>query len=257
MEGLFLCFCLRAGAAQKVLFTACKLYFCTMEDQLLAAFYEMIPEPKIELFERIAAERTRHLTVVLENIYQEHNASAVLRSCESFGIQELHVVESKNQYKVQRDIARGAGRWTELYNYSEELPLRQCLSGLKERGFILAALTPDADSHSIFDVPLERPLALIFGTEWEGISDTARKESAYKVRIPMVGFTESFNVSVSVALTLQALRHRLETEQQNWKLNHEEQTLLKLDWCEKIMKNGSTVRNELRKRLTASIPTGK
>lgn len=221
-----------------------------MNKKILDAFYEMIPEPKIDMFERIAAQRTRHLTVVLENIYQEHNASAVLRSCESFGVQELHAVESKNQYKIQRDIARGAGKWTELYNYSDGDPLKNCLTGLKARGFALAALTPDADSYSIFDVPLDKPLALIFGTEWAGISDTAREMADMTVNIPMVGFTESFNVSVSVALTLQALRHRLEQSELDWKLDEAQQILLKLDWCERIMKNGAVVRSELVKRLT-------
>jgi tRNA (guanosine-2'-O-)-methyltransferase len=222
-----------------------------MQSKLLAAFYEMIPEPKKIMFDRIAADRTRHLTVVLENIYQEHNASAVMRSCESLGVQELHVVENKNEYKAQRDIARGAGRWVEMYNYSDGQPLVECLNGLKERGFKIAALTPDADSHSIYDLPLDEPVALVFGTEWEGISKTAREMADYAVNIPMVGFTESFNVSVSVALTLQALRHRLEQSELDWKLNEQEQTAIKLDWCESIMRNGTAVREELGKRLLA------
>lgn len=223
-----------------------------MNAKLLRAFYEMIPESKKSMFDRIAADRTRYLTVVLENIYQEHNASAVMRSCESFGIQELHVIESKNEYKPQRDIARGAGRWVELNNYSEgDQPLTDCIQGLKDRGFQIAALTPDADSHSIFDVPLDKPTALVFGTEWEGISDTVREMADLTVRIPMVGFTESFNVSVSVALTLQTLRHRLETGDQNWKLTEEEQIAIKLDWSESIMNQGKIVRAELEKRLSA------
>ena len=223
-----------------------------MQSKLLAAFYEMIPETKKVMFDTIAADRTRHLTVVLENIYQEHNASAVMRSCESFGVQELHVVESKNQYKVQRDIARGAGQWIELYNYSDgQTPLVDCINGLKERGFCIAALTPDAGSHSIFDVPIDQPLALVFGTEWEGISDTVREMADINVQIPMVGFTESFNVSVSVALSIQAIRHRLEKSDLNWKLSEEEQNAVKLDWCEHIMKNGNKVRAELNRRLTA------
>ncbi len=224
-----------------------------MNATLLRAFYEMIPESKKELFDRIAADRTRFLTVVLENIYQEHNASAVMRSCESFGIQELHVIESRNEYKPQRDIARGAGRWIELNNYSEGDPLVDCIQGLKNRGFQIAALTPDADSHSIFDVPLDRPTALVFGTEWQGISDTVREMADLTVRIPMVGFTESFNVSVSVALTLQALRHRLETSDQVWKLTEEEQIAVKLDWSERIMKQGKIVRSELAKRLSGQL----
>lgn len=220
-----------------------------MKNELLQAFYELIPAVKGELFDQVAANRTRYLTVLLEEIYQEHNASAVLRSCDCFGIQELHVVESKNQYKVQRDIARGAGRWVDLYNYNEgPTPLLDAVSKLKSKGYKIAALTPDAEL-SIFDVPLDQPLALSFGTEWEGISDEIREIADYKVSIPMVGFTESFNVSVSVALTLQALRQRLLESETDWKLSEEDQVDVKLKWCQRYMRNGDVVRRELEKRL--------
>lgn len=201
------------------------------------------------MFDRIAAERTRYLTVVLENVYQEHNASAVMRSCESLGLQELHVIENGNEYKAQRDIARGAGKWIELYNYSDQQPVVTALNHLRERGFRIAVLTPEADAHTIFTVPLDEPLALVFGTEWKGVSEEARVMADYAVSIPMYGFTESFNVSVSVALTLQALRHRLDQTNGNWKLSQEEQTAIKLNWCEGYMKNGTVVRRGLTERL--------
>lgn len=201
------------------------------------------------MFDRIAAERTRYLTVVLENVYQEHNASAVMRSCESLGLQELHVIENGNEYKAQRDIARGAGKWIELYNYSDKQPVVTALNHLRERGFRIAVLTPEADAHTIFTVPLDEPLALVFGTEWKGVSEEAREMADYAVSIPMYGFTESFNVSVSVALTLQALRHRLDQTNGNWKLSPEEQTAIKLNWCEGYMKNGTVVRRGLTERL--------
>lgn len=223
-----------------------------MKNELLQAFYELIPEVKGQLFEEIASKRTRYLTVLLEEIFQEHNASAVLRSCDCFGIQELHVVESKNQYKVQRDIARGAGRWVDLFNYNEgTAPLLDAVSKLKSQGYKIAALTPDAGL-SIFDLPLDQPVALSFGTEWEGISDEIREIADYKVAIPMVGFTESFNVSVSVALTLQALRQRLIESDIDWKLSKEDQTDIKLKWCQRYMRNGDVVRRELEKRLQSS-----
>lgn len=221
-----------------------------MNEKLLAAFYEMIPEAKRELFDKIAQERTKHITVVLENIYQEHNASAVLRTCDCFGIQELHVVESKNQYKIQRDIARGAGSWVDMYNYNEgDTALVDCISNLKNNGYKIVALTPDANEYSIFDIPVDQPLALTFGTEGDGISDEVRATADYKISIPMVGFTESFNVSVSAALTLQAIRHRLENSEIDWKLSKEEQTTTKLKWCQKYMRNGDVVRRDLERRL--------
>ena len=223
-----------------------------MKNELLQAFYELIPEVKGQLFEEIASKRTRYLTVLLEEIFQEHNASAVLRSCDCFGIQELHVVESKNQYKVQRDIARGAGRWVDLFNYNEgPAPLLDAVTKLKAQGYQIAALTPDA-TLSIFDLPIDQPVARSFGTEWEGISYEIREIADYKVAIPMVGFTESFNVSVSVALTLQALRQRLIESDIDWKLSDEDQTDIKLKWCQRYMRNGDVVRRELEKRLQCS-----
>lgn len=223
-----------------------------MNKRLLEEFYKLIPEEKGQLFDTIAADRTRYLTVLLEDIFQEHNASAVLRSCDCFGIQELHVIESKNQYKVQRDIARGAGKWVDLFNYNEgDSPLMDAVNKLKSKGYKIATLTPDADAYSIFDVPLDQPLALSFGTEWEGISDEIREVADYKVAIPMYGFTESFNVSVSVALTLQALRRRLEESKHDWKLSDEEIDQIKLKWCQKYMRNGTVVKSELEKRIVA------
>lgn len=221
-----------------------------MKDKLLAAFYKLMPAAKCALFDKIASDRTKHLTVVLENIYQEHNASAVIRTCDCFGIQDLHVIESKNQYKVQRDIARGAASWVDMHNYNEgENVLSDCISRLKNKGYKIVALTPDATSQTIFDLPIDQPLALTFGTEGDGISDELRKSADYHVSIPMVGFTESFNVSVSAALTLQAIRHRLENSSIDWKLTTNEQVETKLNWCQKYMRNGDVVRRDLERRL--------
>lgn len=103
----------------------------TFDEQLLEQLYDMITPSKVEMFERIAPLKMNYLTIVLENIYQEHNASAVLRSCESFGIQSLHVIEKDFNYKVQRDIARGAGRWVNMYNYADTTPTQTCLTELK------------------------------------------------------------------------------------------------------------------------------
>lgn len=221
-----------------------------MNTKLLEEFYKLIPEEKGLLFDGIAANRTNYLTVVLEEIFQEHNASAIIRTCDCFGIQELHVIEKENQYKVQRDIARGANKWVDMFNYNLGAdPIMDCFSSLKKRGYRLAALTPDA-TETIETVSLDQPLALVFGTEWEGISDTVRDEVDVQIKIPMYGFTESFNVSVSVALTLQALRRRLDEEAIDWKFSDDMQTNIKLRWCQKYMRNGDVVRKELEKRLS-------
>jgi tRNA (guanosine-2'-O-)-methyltransferase len=224
-----------------------------MNSKILAAFYEIITPNKREMFDRIAADRTKHLTVVMENIYQEHNASAVLRSCDCFGLQDLHVIEKDNTYKIQRDIALGAGRWVDMYNYDDsENVTKDCLNNLKSKGYKIVATTPHTDSQTIYDLDLTQPIALVFGTERRGISEEVVEMADEFVKIPMYGFTESFNISVSVAIVLNTLRQRLEQSDLNWKLSEEQQTLLKINWCSKILNGGDLLEKKFRSDFEAN-----
>jgi tRNA (guanosine-2'-O-)-methyltransferase len=220
------------------------------ELKVLKEFYKIITESKQQMFDAIAAERTKHLTIVLENVFQEHNASAVLRSCDCFGIQELNVIEKDNQYKVQRDIALGAGRWVDLYNFDKgDNPSLDCINKLKEKGYKIVATTPHTKDITINDLDLTQPIALVFGTERKGISQEIIDMADEFVKIPMYGFTESFNISVSVAITLNVLRNRLEKSDLNWKLSTEEQTALKIKWSKKILRAGNELEVAFRERL--------
>jgi tRNA (guanosine-2'-O-)-methyltransferase len=217
---------------------------------VLNELYKIITPSKQEMFDRIAAERTNFLTVSLENVYQEHNASAVLRSCDCFGIQQLHVIEKNNQYKVQRDIALGAGRWVDMFNYDQGgNPTMDCINNLRLKGYRIVATSPHANEKTINDIDISQPMALIFGTERRGISDEVKAAADEFVSIPMYGFTESFNISVSVAITLNVLRQRLEKSSVDWKLTQEEQISLKLKWCRKILRGGQELEDEIRRRL--------
>jgi tRNA (guanosine-2'-O-)-methyltransferase len=173
-----------------------------------------------------------------------------LRSCDCFGIQELHVIEKDNQYKVQRDIALGAGRWVDMFNYNlGNQPTLDCIRALKAKGYRIIATTPHTNDITINDLQLDTPIALVFGTERKGISDEIIAEADAFVKIPMYGFTESFNISVSAALALNVLRERLEKSEINWKLSLEEQVKLKLKWCRKIVNGGQALEDEIRNRL--------
>lgn len=207
--------------------------------QLYQRFFDSITPNKQEMFERIATERTNHITVVLENIYQEHNASAVVRTCDCIGIQNLHVIEKSNEYKVQRDIALGAGRWVDIHNYTDKIDTtKKCLQELKSQGFKIVATTPHDNSQSIYDMDLTQPMAFVFGTEGDGISQDVLDEADECVFIPMYGFTESFNISVSVAIILSAIRKRLEDSNIAWKLTEDEQIALKIEWAKSILNGG-------------------
>lgn len=222
-----------------------------MEEKLLRALYQLITPEKIEKFERIASERTRHVTVVVENLFQEHNASAVIRSCDCFGIQDLHIIEKNNKFTVNRDIALGAGQWINHYHYSDRFtPTSNCISSLKEKGYKIAATTPHTDSYTVHNIPINEPVAFLFGTEQVGLSEKALELADYFVKIPMVGFTESFNISVSAALTIHSVRSRLEKQAEfDWRLSNVEQTQLKIEWCKNIIKNPEIVIKELTKRI--------
>ncbi|MEY4288961.1 MAG: hypothetical protein RLZZ30_1049 [Bacteroidota bacterium] len=221
----------------------------TEDEFVLKEFYDIITPNKINLFERIAADRTRHLTIALENIYQEHNASAVLRTCDCFGIQDLQVIEKDNQYQIQRDIALGSGNWVDMHNFSDEMgPTETCISTLREKGYQIVATTPHTDAYTVHDLPIDKPLAFFFGTERKGLSQEMMDAADLHVRIPMYGFTESFNISVSVAILLQTIRQRLEVSSLDWKLSKEEQIKLKIDWCEKILNGGKALSSEFRQR---------
>lgn len=222
-----------------------------IDEKLLQALYSIITPEKISKFESIASERTRHVTVVVENLYQEHNASAVMRSCDCFGIQDLHVIEKDNKFSVNRDIALGAGQWVDHYHYTDKLyPSSSCINSLKEKGYKIAATTPHTDAYTINNVPIEEPIAFLFGTEQTGLSEKALDLADYYVKIPMVGFTESFNISVSAALTINTIRTRLENfDDLNWKLSKDDQTKLKIEWCKKIIKNPDSVIKDFLRRI--------
>lgn len=206
---------------------------------LYEKLYDVLTPNKQEKFEEIASQRTDYMTVVLENIYQEHNASAVVRTCDCFGVQNLHVIEQKNEYKVQRDIARGAGRWVNINNY--DTSSTACLNELKEKGYKIVATTPHNNSQSIFDIDLSQPIAFVFGTEGDGISQEALDCADETVFIPMYGFTESFNISVSVGIILNTIRRRLSESSLDWILSEDEQTALKIEWAKSLLPGGEYI----------------
>jgi tRNA (guanosine-2'-O-)-methyltransferase len=215
-----------------------------VKEEIYARLYDMLSDSKQHLVEKNAARRTRHLTVAVEHLYQSHNTSAVIRSCDCFGLQDVYIIARK-QYKVNRDIAMGAGKWITEHRFQQG-ETESCLRKIKDKGFRLVATSPHAEM-SLFDLPVDQPICLLFGTEKHGLSDEATAFADEVIHIPMFGFTESFNISVSVALCLQILRQKMEQEVENWQLSEEDKLELKLQWCRNILKNGDAVYEEVRK----------
>ncbi len=217
------------------------------EQWLLDKFYEHISDNKIEKFESIILDRTKHVTVVLENIFQPHNAAAVLRSCDCFGVQDVHVIENSNRYKPNKDIDMGSSKWLDIHHYNKkEENTVDCINSLKAKGYKIVATTPHTNDCLIEELPLDQPVALLFGTEATGLTQAAMDQADAFVKLPMYGFTESYNISVSVALALFNVTERMrKTENLNWQLSREEKIQIRLDWAKKVVKHSKKVENFL------------
>jgi len=216
-----------------------------MNEYLYGCFQSLLTPHKAQLFERVASERTRYLTVVLEDLFQEHNASAVIRTCECFGIQDLYAIEDKNKYTLQRKVARGAGQWIDLHRFTERgKASEQAINHLNSSGYKIVATSPHALAFTPENLPITEPIALCFGTERLGLSSLVLEQADYHVKIPMYGFTESFNLSVSVALLLQGLKARLNNSDEDWRLSREEQLALKIAWSKRMLNGGEMLEKQ-------------
>ncbi|GAB4249599.1 MAG: RNA methyltransferase [Vicingaceae bacterium] len=220
-----------------------------MDKELLDHILSFVSEHKKNLFEKILPYRTNHLTVVLEDIYQPHNASAVLRSCDVFGIQTVHIIENNNQYEVNPKVALGASKWLTLNKYNElDNNTSDCLKKLKTQGYKIVATSPLQNSTPINELNIEDKTALIFGSELNGLSKTVFELADETTYISMFGFTESLNISVSAAICLKILRDKLNQSTINWQLTPDEMDEIKLDWAKKIVKNADIIEKEYLKQ---------
>ena len=209
-----------------------------------------ISETRKKRFNEVISQRTDHLRVVLENVYQDHNASAVLRSCESFGIQHVHFIENRNALRISDDVSMGSHKWLTVHRHNQgENNTPEALQHLKNLGYRIVATTPHENDVTIDALPVDRKLALIFGTELDGITPDARDAADEFVKIPMYGFTESFNVSVCAALCMYDLSTRIRKQVPDYLLKEDEKTEIYLDWLmNSIDKSEALVRDYLEKK---------
>jgi len=224
-----------------------KGFFYTLElmrQDLYDYMFDFLTEERKERFTTIAGNRTRHVTVVLEDLFQSHNASAVLRSCDCFGIQDVHIIENRNEYTLNKDIDMGSTKWLHLHKYSEkENNTLDCINHLKSKGYKVYATTPHTEMNTVSDIPLDDKVALMFGTELTGLTDEALEAADGQVVIPMYGFMESFNISVSAALCLSEIANRLRKEHINFELSEAEKMELIYEWTMKTVKTSFKIKD--------------
>lgn len=205
-----------------------------VQQQLLEYLEGFITEKRKQRFLQVLEERTKYLTVAIEDVYQLHNTSAVIRSCDVFGIQEAHIIEQRFGKRLDKNIAMGAQQWVDVHRYETT---EKCIETLRKKGYRVIATTPKKNSCLLNDFEIEGKTALLFGTEREGLSEEALKTSDGFLKIPMLGFTESLNVSVSAAIILQHLTAKLRETSVDWKLSEEDKLEKRLDWTKTSIKS--------------------
>ncbi|HCM76686.1 MAG TPA: rRNA methyltransferase [Cytophagales bacterium] len=206
---------------------------------------QYITDHKRSLIENILHQRTRHLTLVLEDIFQSQNASAVFRTAECFGIQDVHLIENQNSYGINPRVLKGANKWLNIVHHNKPMadntPL--CFEHLRANGYKILATSPSAQL-SIREVNVTDKIAIVMGNELHGLSDYAQSQADLKVKIPMEGFTESLNLSVSAAICIYELMTRLKASPVEWGLSQQEQDILRLTWYRKTVKRSELIEKQ-------------
>lgn len=216
-----------------------------VDEKLLKYLETYLTDNRREKFNNVLDQRTRFITVAIEDVYQLHNTSAVLRSCDVFGVQDLHVIEEINRKRIDREIAMGAQKWVDVYRYSS---IKECITKIKSKGYQIVATTPHKADSLLHDFKLTKPSCFFLGRETEGLSDLVLEQADTFIKIPMVGFTESLNISVSAAIILQYITPQLKLSHLPWQLSEEEKNEKKLDWIKKTIKSFDNIVNRFNSK---------
>ena len=206
--------------------------------QLLNYLDTYLTDKRRKRFDTVLSQRTRHFTVATEDVYQLHNTSAVIRSCDVFGIQDIHVVEEINAKRIDREIAMGAQKWVDLHRYNTT---KESLKTLRKQGYQIVATSPHTNDCELHDFDVTKKSCFFFGRETEGLSDIVLEEADCFLKIPMAGFTESLNISVSAAIILQYVTTKLKQTDIAWQITLKEQQEKRLDWIKKTIKSHESI----------------
>ncbi|MBU2938852.1 RNA methyltransferase [Lacinutrix sp. C3R15] len=202
--------------------------------KLLEYLETYLTENRRNKFNTVIKQRTKHFTVATEDVYQLHNSSAVMRSCDVFGIQEVNIVEEVNSKSIDREIAMGAQKWVDLNRFHS---IKDCIADVKQKGYQIVATTPHIEDCELQDFDFTKKSCFFFGRETQGLSQEVLDAADCYLKIPMVGFTESLNISVSAAIILQEVTAKLRRSDIAWQLSEEEQNAKRLDWVKKTIKS--------------------
>lgn len=200
---------------------------------------QFVSDDRNALFDRLIRHRTEYLTLVLEDLYQPHNISAVLRSCDCFGVQNVHVIERQYTFEDNSEISMGSRDWLTLHRYPQGPDnLAEAIRTLRGQGYRIIATTPHERDVMIDDLDLARgKMAFLLGTELTGLSAEALEMADEYVKVPIYGFTESYNVSVCAALLMYSVVQRLHCSGIPWQLSGTSRDRVLFAWYRNAVKS--------------------
>ena len=213
--------------------------FMPDNESITSFLSDLVTEKRLGRIEEILAQRTRYLTVVLEDIFQSQNANAVLRTCECFGVQDVHIIENYNSYSINPMVLKGSDQWLTIkrHHQSDNNSIK-ALRQLKSEGYRIIATSLQEESVALTDFDVERAkCAIIFGNEHQGVSDDVMKHADECLKISMCGFTQSLNISVSAGIIISHLTRKIRNSTIDWQITSPEKEILRIDWLKCSVKN--------------------
>jgi len=207
----------------------------------LEAYYPQVTERRRTLMENVVSHRTRHFCMVLEDLFDPHNISAVIRTAEVFGLQDVHVIEEENPYCVNKSILKGSFKWMTLTLYKKRM---DCMNRLREKGYRIAVASTNTNN-SVLDLDLSQPTAFYLGSEFHGNHPDTLAAADCEFKLPQYGITESMNVSVAGGVLMTYLDLFMQKKGRDfYALPQKEKELLLLDWYDRHM-NGIDQNNPI------------
>lgn len=215
--------------------------------ELIKHLAQLLNPNRKSVLDKAISLRTKHICLVLENIRHTQNSSAIIRTAEIMGVHDVHIVRQNYENELQRDITKGAEKWMDVKLYQgTEKNIETCFYHLKKNNYKIAVTCLDDDSNSLEEIPLHEPLAIVMGEEVKGVSEYAKKNADYKIKLPMYGLTESFNIAIAGSLVMHQMLTRLRNSKVNYLLNPQQKIRLTLDWYKNALRGGDEIAERFR-----------
>ena len=196
---------------------------------------QFLTDVRLSKIEHFSQESSDFVLPVMEDVYQFRNAAAIVRSVEACGFHHVVALEEENVFNPNLKVTKGAETWVKVEKMPNNL---DSLKEIKNRSYKILAVSPENNATMLPDYEVKEPIALVFGTELEGVSDEILEFADETLAIPMYGFTKSFNVSVAAAICMYELKQKLMKSGIDYKLSEEKLLEMKIRWTVNSIRSG-------------------